>query len=622
MFTVVIPFWNGHQYLDKLLMTIPEAIPVVIVDDVSDTSITDVNRPNTQVKRLTKKGYFTGAVNEGIASTGTDVLVLNQDTYFADDSWLNFVDEQRQRYGIFGERAGTHPAWPNRYIHGTFMYIQRDVIDTVGLMDADTYPLWGSTCEYQLRACRKGFKANPVKNIPGFVHERQGPYGSAIKKTLEHKPKGQMLRTPPMISVIITCYNHGRYLPDAINSLIGGKTSLGQVPGQTLQSFEIIIVDDGSTDDSAAIAEKLADPWKGIHLVRQSNKGSAAAMNTGIIASHTRQNSLIAVLDGDDMMETGRLKRMVKAHNDNPGSVVYDNIRYFGNGQRGIVTDWQTGKTIDKLDLGTYNFERLLYKNAMHKGLLYPKKAWEEAGGYPSIMDQGREDWAFNVALGVKGWCGVNTGKYDYLYRREWQNRTLRNTTPKHYKIFLDQIKSIFPNIYTGERPMGCCGRPSAMANSRKRGTSVTSSKNLVGEEGMVVLEYTGNNAGDETWNGKYGRYVLGGVRKRGYVDKRDAETLLNIREGGQNLFRKAKQEPKSAEIQTVSVDTTESLPDWELEKEAPDVTDMTIRELLKINLSTWTTIQLENALKTEKKGKNRSTAVSLIEDELNGRLA
>jgi len=142
LFTIVIPFYNGHQYLDRLLFSIPESIPVILVDDISDKPLTQVNRSNTQIIRLAEKGYFTGAVNKGIEACDNDVLILNQDTYFTDDSWLNFISENKSQYGLFGERVGNHPAWPNRYIHGTFMYIRRDVINTIGLMDAENYPLW------------------------------------------------------------------------------------------------------------------------------------------------------------------------------------------------------------------------------------------------------------------------------------------------------------------------------------------------------------------------------------------------------------------------------------------------------------------------------------------------
>lgn len=622
-FTVIIPFYNGHAYLPKLLASIPETIPVIIVDDQSDKP-PYVSRPNAKVIVRPHKGYFTGAVNTGLEACKTDVLVLNQDAYFENDDWLNFIKQHRRKYGLFGEQAGSHPAWPNRYVHGTFMYVRRDVIRKIGLLDAVNYPHWGSTCEYQLRACRNGFKTLPVEEVPGFVHlrSRQEHFGSATKQALAAGgKKGLLIRTPPQISIIISCYNYGEYLRDTINSLIGGKTSLGQTTGQTRQDFEIIIVDDGSTDNSLEVIERLADPWQGIHYVSQRNQGSAVAANTGIEASHARSGHFIAMLDADDMMKPERLARMMRAYEANPHSLIYDNLQYFAYGQEGVVVDWQTGKRYDVLDLGSYNFEEVLYKNTMHKGLLYPRQAWEEVGGYPAIMNKGREDWAFNVGAGVLGWCGVNTGFADYLYRREGQNRTLRNTTPKWRKSFLKQIQSIYPSIYAGERPMGCCtGRKSTTSKGKDKPIGKL---DLPGKKGMMILEYIGQSAGDQTWRGPITRtkYVLGGVRKKGYVDIQDAHGdkakgitgMLAIDEGGHRVFKEHKPKRVQPSIPKVIVaNHTDAV---------AELVPLSV-SALRDRLPSLSPGELEAALQQERKGRGRTTALKAIEEALDERLA
>lgn len=604
------------------------------MDDQSEQA-PNVSRPGTRVIRTKTKGYFTGAVNAGLKEVdGGDVLILNQDTHFTGTGWLNFINEHRKQYGILGEQAGTHPAWPNRYIHGTFMYIRHDVLKAVGLMDDKNFPHWGSTADYQVRACRRRFRTLPVEQIPDFVHLRKGAYGKATEQVLSRDRRGLLIRTPPLVSVIITCYNYGRFLEDAINSLIGGKTSLGFTDGQTFQGFEIIIVDDGSKDNSVEIARKLADPWKGIHFIAQPNQGSAAAMNNGIVASHARSGHFIAPLDADDMMKPQRLERMLRTYEANEHSVIYDNLQYFSYGQEGVVTNWETGKTYQVLDLGNYNFEEIVQKNTMHKGLFYPKKAWEEVGGYPVIMNRGREDWAFNVGCGAKGWCGINTHHAEYLYRREQQNRTLKNTTPAHRKQFLAQLRSIYPDIYRGERPMGCCsGRG---AKSKPVGSlSVASKKlDLPGVEGMATLEYLGNNKGDETWRGPVTStvYVLGGVRKKGYVDVRDVEGMLAWRENNRPIFalvkaKKVAPAPK-VEIEPV-VETIEPV----LTKQYVAPTDSTPTVTTEINpneksvsalkelLPGLSTNSLSEIYRLEQEGKNRTSALKAIEDELNARL-
>lgn len=89
----------------------------------------------------------------------------------------------------------------------------------------------------------------------------------------------------PLVSVIITTYNHGKYLPDAIESILA----------QTYPRIELIIVDDGSTDNTSAIVQSYPD----VIYINQSNKGLAAARNTGIFNS---KGSYLVFVDADDML--------------------------------------------------------------------------------------------------------------------------------------------------------------------------------------------------------------------------------------------------------------------------------------------------------------------------------
>ncbi len=98
-----------------------------------------------------------------------------------------------------------------------------------------------------------------------------------------------------MVSVIIPNYNHGQYVGDAIRSVLA----------QDYPCREIIIVDDGSTDDSR---ERIAHFGEQVRYIFQANAGLSAARNTGIRAS---KGSLIAVLDADDMFEPGFLSQLV-----------------------------------------------------------------------------------------------------------------------------------------------------------------------------------------------------------------------------------------------------------------------------------------------------------------------
>ena len=99
----------------------------------------------------------------------------------------------------------------------------------------------------------------------------------------------------PFFSVIIPVYNRAAVLADAIES----------VRAQTCQDFEIVVVNDGSTDDPRAVVESFADPR--IRFIRQENKGGGAARNTAI--DHAR-GRFIAPLDSDDAFLPQHLARM------------------------------------------------------------------------------------------------------------------------------------------------------------------------------------------------------------------------------------------------------------------------------------------------------------------------
>ena len=533
--TIVIPFYNGHKFIGRLLEGLPRHIPVIVVDDVSD-QLYSTDRANVEVIRLERKGYFAGAVNAGMRRISTDVLVLNQDAVLNGSSWLDLLADKSRTYAMIGERiTGEHPAWENGYIQGTFMYIRRDAIEAVGYLNDELYPLWGGTCEYQLRLCRKGYKALPLPHISGFEHSREGKFGAAITWLLQREPHNRSLyiRTPPEISVIIPNYNYGHFLPDAVNSLIGGKTILGEMEGQTFQSFEVIIVDDASTDDSRQVIESLVDAWKGIRAVyNQRNMGTGKANDAGIRASYGKY---ITILGADDMMEPWRLEKLYKASVTHPHSMVYDDVMPVINGERCLDA---------RIGVAPYDFDRLLKRNHVHAGIMFPKTAWQEVGGYPSIVG-GREDWAMNIALGRAGYCGVYIPVRGYLYRRHSDNRTLRNTSAYRKADFLRQIMNIFPELYRGEKPMSCCGKGQTLSNVAS--TDERTYRTLSTDENMTLIQYTGSSYGTQTFYGPVtGRQYSAGLSEDVIeVDPRDlvsnnprAPGLLQIRESGRNIFR------------------------------------------------------------------------------------
>ncbi len=99
-----------------------------------------------------------------------------------------------------------------------------------------------------------------------------------------------------LVSVIIPCYNQGGYLGEAIESILE----------QTYQQFEIIVVDDGLTDDTAEVAGR----YERVRVVRQENRGLSGARNRGIEES---RGELLVFVDADDRLKRRGLEAGVKA---------------------------------------------------------------------------------------------------------------------------------------------------------------------------------------------------------------------------------------------------------------------------------------------------------------------
>lgn len=124
--------------------------------------------------------------------------------------------------------------------------------------------------------------------------------------------KHPLTETLPIISVIVPTYNCAQYLPEALDSILA----------QQYPNLEIIVVDDGSSDGSAEIAESYGSP---VRVIRQQNKGPAAARNR---AAQEAKGEYLAFLDGDDIWLPGKLKAQVDYIQSHPeAKIVYASLK-------------------------------------------------------------------------------------------------------------------------------------------------------------------------------------------------------------------------------------------------------------------------------------------------------
>ncbi len=192
----------------------------------------------------------------------------------------------------------------------------------------------------------------------------------------------------PAVSVILPCYNTGQDLPRALASL----------DAQSFRDFETIVVDDGSTE--AATAARLDSLPDGIRLLRQENRGLAAARNAGMAAARGR---FLLPLDCDDALAPDFLEKTVaalEAHGD--AAFVFAHLKLTGD-KSGVLAK-------------NYNAFEQLFLNQLPYCLLMRADMWRSLGGYDEDMRHGYEDWEFNIRAAGRGLFGRVLPEPLFLY--------------------------------------------------------------------------------------------------------------------------------------------------------------------------------------------------------------
>ncbi len=192
-------------------------------------------------------------------------------------------------------------------------------------------------------------------------------------------------------SVIIPLYNKAPYVAKAVGSVLA----------QTYTDYELVIVDDGSSDESAAIASQMIIGHDNCHLIQQENAGVSMARNNGIAASH---GDYLCFLDADDWWEETFLEEMTKFIEDCPEAGIY------GTGYT-IVNETKHKTRVAPIGLET-SFEKgyINYCQVYAKTLAMPlwtgavcmpRQVFDEMGGFPKGIKLG-EDFLLWIHVALK----------------------------------------------------------------------------------------------------------------------------------------------------------------------------------------------------------------------------
>lgn len=185
----------------------------------------------------------------------------------------------------------------------------------------------------------------------------------------------------PLISVIIPAYNQARYVSQSLQSVLN----------QTYPNFELIVVDDGSTDETPQIIARVQDPR--VRVIRQANAGLSAARNTGLRESSA---PLVTFLDADDYFLPDKLEVLLRFLEEHPDTgLVAGKARYIDHLSNTLPSPAMPSTRLD--------LPELLYENPICVSSILMRRMWLERVGVFDETLRACEDWDMWLRLLAAG---------------------------------------------------------------------------------------------------------------------------------------------------------------------------------------------------------------------------
>jgi glycosyltransferase involved in cell wall biosynthesis len=219
------------------------------------------------------------------------------------------------------------------------------------------------------------------------------------------------------VSVIVPCFSYAHYLPECIDS----------ISKQTYQPHEVIIVNDGSPDNTSDVAKELMVKYPKLNLIliEKENGGLSSARNAGIKLA---TGDLIQCIDADDKMTPGAIEEHVKLITDDK-TIAQCALMEF---------DERYAVMVPTVPRDGLRLKRTMQANTIFCNAMFPRQAWVDVGGYDEseTMRLGYEDWEFWIRCLAYGYK-VETSDFIALrYRAHYGQMTQATSHPNAQKLY------------------------------------------------------------------------------------------------------------------------------------------------------------------------------------------
>jgi glycosyltransferase involved in cell wall biosynthesis len=542
--TVLVTCYNLAKLLPRALDSIKRQTfkdwECIVVDDASPDNTKEIAQkyidedPRFRIHTNKENMYLSGALNEGVkVAKGQYILPIDADNELSPNALellSSALDKDRELMIVYGtmeiveEPEGKRwvSGWPpkdfkfgeqlshHNQISSTALYRKR-VWQTIGgyrrrCRTAEDADFW-------CRATSYGFKPAKVTDAITLIYHNRTDSMSHVETdwpwnqwytwnsdpsiapiTAPLQRPNVPLYEPLKVSVIIPVGpGHEKYVHDAIDS----------VNGQTLLGWECIVVNDSGAD------LEYIPPFVKLLSTNGIGCGPSVARNIGIRASKAQ---LFVPLDADDYLQPNALYELVRAWEKYGGYVYPDWIK-------------QEERMVQSTE--DYNCHQVLQRLHHAVTAIYPKQAWEDAGGFDEKL-QAWEDWDFVISINNAGYCGTRLPMPLFQYRLN--SGTRRQSQYEQRELLKQAIyKKWQPYIEGKEQLMACGGcRKGGGVKVAAPAVTATTPNN---DPNVVMLEFVKPNSPALTYRGpvtgtmyRFGSDVGHKVR---YVYKSDAIEFL-----------------------------------------------------------------------------------------------